>query len=399
MGKESIWPAVKAGLPVGAVFFGAVVGPAMVTGSYTVNYFLNYGVSSWVICIFYAAVISLFFYCGFEHTRLTAECNPGVDVYNYATLAKSLYGKYQFMVPLYDLWVFFAMVITGAATVATGGTLVASFLGVSYALGIVIMTALILVIGVLGAEVVRKASTGMMFAMVGMMLLLLVITLARKGDMIAQNFAINWQPDNVLPLGRGFWRVFVLCCSSSSWALGLGGLAQKMTTKKSTLAGSCSAGIMGGLAYFLMFLIVLPWAQQIFGETVNGTPVLSIVTEWMGIGWLSPIYYALMILALISSGAPALFIASNRIRELIPVARNSEKKTMWIIVCGVIYGVVITITASQGLTTVVSKYFQYLGYYGQIFGVIPMVIIWPILRVRGVKPVLPASKKSEESNG
>ena len=49
---------------------------------------------------------------GFEHTRKTAECNPGVDVYSYTTLSKSLYGpKLRFMVPLYDLWVFFAMVL------------------------------------------------------------------------------------------------------------------------------------------------------------------------------------------------------------------------------------------------------------------------------------------------
>ena len=46
MKQESLWSAIKAGFPVGAVFFGALVGPVMVTGSYTMNYFLCAGVKS-----------------------------------------------------------------------------------------------------------------------------------------------------------------------------------------------------------------------------------------------------------------------------------------------------------------------------------------------------------------
>ena len=48
MKQESLWSAIKAGFPVGAVFFGALVGPVMVTGSYTMNYFLCAGVKSWI---------------------------------------------------------------------------------------------------------------------------------------------------------------------------------------------------------------------------------------------------------------------------------------------------------------------------------------------------------------
>ena len=47
--NESFWQAMKNGLPLGAVFFGALVGPVMVTGSYTMNYFLKYGIKGWLI--------------------------------------------------------------------------------------------------------------------------------------------------------------------------------------------------------------------------------------------------------------------------------------------------------------------------------------------------------------
>ena len=55
----------------------------------------------------------------------------------------------------------------------------------------------------------------------------------------------------------------------------------------------------------------------------------------------------------------------------------------------VVFCVIVIVMAANGLTPIVSRYFQYLGYFGQIFGVIPMVIIWPILRAKSVKAVIP----------
>jgi len=179
--NESFWQAMKNGLPLGAVFFGALVGPVMVTGSYTMNYFLKYGIKGWLICPFYALCIFIWFYCGFTHTRITAESNPDKNVYDYTMLAKALYGKYTFMVPLYDLWILLAMVLTAASTIATGGMLIASFLGSAYVVGAVVMAALVTVVAIFGADIVRKASTVMMFGLIGLMILLLVITFVHKG--------------------------------------------------------------------------------------------------------------------------------------------------------------------------------------------------------------------------
>lgn len=44
MKNESFWSALKAGFPVGAVYFGALVGPVMVTGSYAMNYYICAGI-------------------------------------------------------------------------------------------------------------------------------------------------------------------------------------------------------------------------------------------------------------------------------------------------------------------------------------------------------------------
>ena len=108
--------------------------------------------------------------------------------------------------------------------------------------------------------------------------------------------------------------------------------------------------------------------------------------------WLGVIYYALMILALVSSGAPSLYVAADRIRNIIPFTRNAKNKMVALIGCSLLYCAVVITMAAGGLTPIVSKYFQYLGYFGQICGVIPMAIIWPILRAKGVKPIIPSAK-------
>lgn len=397
MKNESLWSAIKAGFPVGAVFFGALVGPAMVTGSYTINYFLCSGVKGWIYFFIYAAAIGWFFFMGFEHTRQTALCNPGVDVYSYTVLSRSLYGpKLRFMVPIYNLWVFVAMIITGATTVATGGTLIASFLGVDYIIGAIIMALLNMCIAVFGVEMIRKSSTYMTFGIIAMMVVLVVITVATKGRELVEFLGSDWYPPTGgRSWGNGAWRVFVLTCSSCSWALGLGAVAQKMQTKKACAAGGLSAGILGAFAFFLMYIIVVPWVNETYaGGTPVEAPVLNIATDWLGMPWLGVIYYVLMILALVSSGAPSLFVAADRIKAIIPPARNAKNQTVAMIGCCLIYSVVVVIMATGGLTTIVSYYFQYLGYFGQICGVIPMAIVWPILRAKGVKPIIPAPLKS-----
>nr|WP_300849645.1 hypothetical protein [uncultured Schaedlerella sp.] len=65
-----------------------------------------------------------------------------------------------------------------------------------------------------------------------------------------------------------------------------------------------------------------------------------------------------------------------------------HKDKLYSIIFGTGFCAVVIVLAMTGLNAIVGKYFQYLGYYGQICGIIPMVIIWPILRKKGIRPVI-----------
>lgn len=388
--KQSLWSALKAGLPLGAIFFGALVGPVMVTGSYTVNYFLNYGAKSWVFCILYVVFISIIFFSGFEHTRITHESNPEKNVYDYSTLAKAMYGKKlsRYLMPIYEIWVLLAMIITGASVVATGGILISDLFHIPYVLGAVIMAVCNIVIAVFGADMVRKTSTGMMFAMIGMMFLIMILVAASHGEMLVHNLTTGWTPENVQPFGKGIWRIFTLSASASSWALGLGAMAQKLCSRKSTLIGGISAGVGGAFAFFLMFLILLPFGNEVITQEV---PVLNVIKDILGKEygmWLVVIYYALMMMALVSSGAPSLFVVANRVKTMAPKLEEKAVSRRSTFLIGAVYEIVAIFMAMTGLNTIVGNYFQYLGYLGQVLNLIPLIIIWPILRARGKRPIL-----------
>ena len=100
------------------------------------------------------------------------------------------------------------MIITGATTVATGGTLIASFLGVDYIIGAIIMALLNMCIAVFGVEMIRKSSTYMTFGIIAMMVVLVVITVATKGRELVEFLGSDWYPPTGgRSWGNGAWRV------------------------------------------------------------------------------------------------------------------------------------------------------------------------------------------------
>ena len=114
--------------------------------------------------------------------------------------------------------------------------------------------------------------------------------------------------------------------------------------------------------------------------------ILVIVAALAALGFAAYNFFSVKKL---DEGTSAMKEIAAAIREGANAFINYEYKVLYLVV-----GVVAVIMATGGLTTIVSYYFQYLGYFGQICGVIPMAIVWPILRAKGVKPIIPAPLKS-----
>lgn len=387
---------LKVGIPVGSVYVGAFASAAMVSGSYAVNYFLNHGLSGLWYMLAYAILMTFFFYCGFIHVKKVNDVRAGEGdepVYDYSSLASAMYGKFSpFLMPIYELWQLIAMVLTGAVVVASGSTMLTQLLGLPTLISAVIMSVVIILVAIFGAAVVRASSTVMTILILALLLVLLIIVMSIRGDHIAELFRIGWKPDNDNTFLGGLLRLFMLACAGSVWSLGLGSVAQKIKTKKHCFAAAASAGVGGALLFVLSVGITIGYCPEALQESM---PILKIATVYLkeSMPWLPVLYYILMMLALISSGAPSLFVFSNRFMKLFS-KRNLSKKRERIanIVLSIIFMVLCTSLSMFGLTTIVSTFFQYLGYIGIPLGIIPLIFVWPVLRRKGVYPRVYAGK-------
>lgn len=395
MGKKE--SALKVGIPIGAVYVGALASAALVTGSYAVNYFANYGVAGIFLTAFYVLFISIFFYCGFEHVRSVNAHIKGEKVYDYSSLASAMYGKYSpVFLPIYEIWQFLSMLLTGAVVIATGGELMALLLNVPFLAGAAILAAIIVVLATFGAGIIRKSSTIMTALIIVIILVLVIIVMVNKGDSFTELVKSNWVPEDAPSFGNGIWRIFTLACAGSVWSLGLGAVAQKMATKKHSVAAAISAGIGGGLIFLLSTLIVLPYCPAILSDA---TPIFTIVSQYLAeqMPWLPIVYFSLMFLALVSSGAPSLFIFANRFRKFFPKLERAKNQRLSYILIGIVFMVLCILLSTFGLTTIVSTFFQYLGYLAMPLGIIPLLVIWPILRKKGVFPQVYKMRKKDET--
>lgn len=204
----------------------------------------------------------------------------------------------------------------------------------------------------------------------------------------------NWVPESSRGMAVGIWRMFTLTCASSAWAIGIGAVAQKMTSRRHVVAAALTAGCGAALIMVGTAVIVLPFCPEILSETA---PLAAIASNF--IGELAPalgtIYYTLLILALISTGGPALFVFARRFGKLVP-AKGAFKNRRLVDIILVVGCLMLCIALSMcGLTTLVQKAFQYLGYIAMPMCIVPLVIVWPILRRRGIYPVVYKKKKQQ----
>lgn len=378
--------ALKVGIPIGAVYVGALASAALVSGSYARNYFAIYGVRGLLLPVFYVVFMSVFFYFGFEHVRYVNEARGEDKVYDYSSLASAMYGKYsKIFMPVYELWQLISMVITSAIVIATGSLIIAQYLKVSILTGAIILGAVNVVIAIFGANIIRKTSTLMSILIIFLLCVLVVIVMGNNGAAFINLIKINWKPAEANSFGVGIWRIFTLACAGSVWSLGLGAVAQKMITKKHSFAAAISAGAGGALIFLLSTLIIMPFYPDVLSSSM---PIATAIQDYLktDIPWLPTFYNVLMIFALVSSGAPSLFVFSNRFKKVIPAVGALKNERVVNIILGIIFEILCIGISLFGLTTIVSQFLQYLGYIAMPLGIIPLLIIWPILRKRGVIP-------------
>ena len=152
---------------------------------------------------------------------------------------------------------------------------------------------------------------------------------------------------------------------------------QNVSRKRDSVLIGVFCFLMTTVAYLLSTNSTLAFCPEVLGESV---PILTIIQTKLGtnMGIMKAMYYALMFLALVSSGAPQFHAIAARFSKLYPDKGAFRKLPVRNLVTGVIYFAACIAIAGFGVIALISKGYAVLGYVGMVITLIPVFIITPI---------------------
>ena len=367
-------PSLKIAFPVSAVWFGALVGPSMISGAFSIVYFAPYGI--WGLLLPLVAMGSAATIVG-----MGAEVARRHKVYDYYSYTKCLYSTNTFgkiLCIIMEIYMIIAMIVGGSSVMAMGGIFLNDLLGVATVWGSIVMAAISIILVLWGAKLVRAASTVMSVIMVvGMVLLTLFAVVINPGE-LGTVFATGYMPEGA-NIWAGIWAALMLGLSNACNALTLSSVEQKFTQKRHSVALGIGSFVLNSLAFIIEVIMVLPYCMdaEVLAQSV---PVLYIVQNFLVkyAPWLPTVYMITMFLGLISSGAPQLHAVASRIRPLYPnkgIFKNDKWRNL---VTGLIYFIICILISQLGLRTIIGEGYTLLGYLAIPLLVVPICILMPI---------------------
>lgn len=370
MSKISEKNSLKIAFPVSSVWFGALVGPSMISGAFAASYFAPYGAVGLLLPFISMGIAAIIIAMGAEIVRRE-------QVYTYSDFADCIYGGFRkYLTPVLELYMIIAMVVGGSAVVSMGGVFFSDMSGLPEITGAIAVSAISIVLVLWGEKLVRASSSFMSIIMiVGMVLLTVLAVINRSGDL--KNILLDFSVPRDIPLSAGIAGAAALGFSNACNALTLSAVEQEVkTARHCTAIGICSF-LLNSMAFILSTLLLLPYCPEVLKETV---PTLAVINQFLAVKapWLPMVYSVTMFFALLSSGAPQLHAVASRVRAVYPKTGILSGNTNRNLVTGVIYFTCCILISRFGLRAIISKGYAMLGYLAIPLIVLPICVLMPL---------------------
>ncbi len=356
---------------VASVYFGAVVGPDMVGGSTSIVYFAPYGKWAIIPIVIVCSMIALIMGVGSVVPRK-------YGVYEYNAYAKIIYGKfYKYMSPLLDFYIIFAMLLGGAVVVSVGGEFFATVLGCPVFVGYLLICAISALLVLWGDKIVRATSSIMAILMVLFFIAVCCYIIFTNTDSVSAVYTQEPSFPGVTPVVAAIAPAIALGMSNAPNSVIQSAVMQNVSKKRESVLIGVFCFLMTTTAYLLSTNSTLAFCPEMLGESV---PILTIIQTKLGsnMGVMKAMYYVLMFLALISSGAPQFHAIAARFGKVYPQKGAFKKLAVRNLATGIIYFSVCIAIAGFGVIALISKGYAILGYVGMVITLIPVFIITPI---------------------
>ena len=356
------------------VYVGALVGPALVAGTYAVTFFLPAGCNSLWTPFLGCGIVGLF--CVFA-----AEIIREYRTYEYGSAAKKIYFNKGILRGLFEFYVLLSNIVGCALVQSMSGTFVKELTGLPDVAGMIIIGVISLVIIYFRDKAIRFLNSVMSVIMLVGFVVISIIVIFMFKDKLFSVIGEWYVPEGATFFGSAK-LIGTFAFASSAFAITLCCVEQTIKTKKQSIWIGIFTMIMGGLMMALSCLSFLPITTEIQGDAM---PLIYLMNNYISdsFAWMPAMYYIIMILAIISSVVPGAFMVASRWQTVIPSvgilkAKTEEKSgNRKCMLVAIIYVIVCSVISLAGVSNVLNYGLTIVGYIGMPLVIIPICFIWP----------------------
>lgn len=367
---KSLKECLEVAFPISSVWFGALVGPSMVSGVFAIVYFSPYGM--WGILLPFVSMGVACFIVGFG---LLGIKEWKID--NYSDYGKRLYGKYsKYLSPLLEIYLILAMLVGGSSVIAMGGIFFHDLISVPEFVGQILMAIISSVLVLWGAELVRRSSVFMTIVLLVGFSLLIVLSCYSSYDNLVEKI-MTWYVPEGITFWQGVTPAIALGLSNACNALTLSSVGQRLRTNSDVILTILISFIINSMMFVGCVIFLLPYIPAVLTKEV---PNLFVLQQYLtkSYSWLPMVYNIVMLFGLASSGVPQLNAVAYRVINFYPNTGIFKKNVCRNICTSILYMIICIMIATCGLQTIISKGYSILGYLAIPLIVIPICIFMPI---------------------
>lgn len=351
---------------IALMLFSAHAGGGFATGNQANTYFV--GLGFWGI---FSAVLAMVLLCGMLRESMIMKNTRGLS--SYKEVFETLYHPFDKLAYAFEAFYLIMVVMVIATTISSAASALSGTFGLSFNLSIVAISALILVMVMFGANLVRKLG-----ALMGIVILVTSLSIYFYGGFSVENplgklfsdFGQYGFTNFPKAVENGFVYAGFQCVQIPAMLACCGVLKNKDEVTKSMNLSTLINSLALSLSVFMLFV----W-KDYFMNVENGSvlPTLT-VTKALGKNWMSLFYLISLILCLISSAVTITFgmVARFEDNEKLKKIENIKVRRLLLSLVIILGSMLIS---KAGLTNIIKYGYGYCGYVAIALVILPFLTV------------------------
>ena len=309
---------------------------------------------------------------------LTLTIRQAIIMYNqrklssYKELFETLYHPLDRLEIVFEVYYYIMVIMATSSSIAGAGTLLEDAFGMSYILSVVLVGVILLLLTMVGAGLVRSASSVMSVLILLCAVIIFITGIARKSGEIARVLAAPGAAESVPFAVLKSFQYAGFQCASIPAMIGCCSVLKGDSDARGSMWISFA---MNAVALTLSVFMLLGW-QSVYTAVENGTTIPTLtVCKQIGVAPLVWAYYICLFLCFLSTGVSAIFGIANRFEHAGFLARGIQSSSVRRVIVSVVVMLISMGISFLGLTNIVRYGYGYCGYVGIAIIILPFLTV------------------------